>query len=131
MDRSAGANQIRQPLENLNLAGTLYGSIIYAKAPVIMKHLEILVGEETFQKGMQTYLQTYSYTNATWHDLIKILDNLSEENLPGWSKIWVDEPDRPIIDINIQINNDGLIWVNWYCCINKMLQHCLACNRLE
>ena len=109
VDRSAGANQIRQPLENLNLAGTLYGSIIYAKAPVIMKHLEILVGEETFQKGMQTYLQTYSYTNATWHDLIKILDNLSEENLTAWSKIWVDEPDRPIIDINIQINNDGLI----------------------
>ena len=32
VDRSAGANPIRQPLENLNEAGTLYGPIIYQKA---------------------------------------------------------------------------------------------------
>ena len=109
VDRSQGANQIRQPLENLNMAGTLYGSIIYAKAPVVMRHLELLVGEETFQKGMQTYLSTYSFENATWPELIKILDDLSEENLTSWSQVWVDEPDRPTIDIDIKMDEDGRI----------------------
>ena len=109
VDRSQGANQIRQPLENLNMAGTLYGSIIYAKAPVVMKHLELMVGEETFQKGMQTYLSTYAFENATWPDLIKILDDLSEEDLTSWSQVWVDEPDRPTIDIDIKIDENGRI----------------------
>ncbi len=109
VDRSQGANQIRQPLENLNMAGTLYGSIIYAKAPVVMKHLELMVGEETFQKGMQTYLSTYAFENATWPDLIKILDDLSEEDLTSWSQVWVDEPDRPTIEMDIKIDKNGRI----------------------
>ncbi len=109
VDRSEGANQIRQPLENLNMAGTLYGSIIYAKAPVVMKHLERMVGEDTFQKGMQTYLSTYAFENATWPDLIKILDDLSEEDLTSWSQVWVDEPDRPTIDLDFKIGTDGNI----------------------
>ncbi|MDP6755905.1 MAG: M1 family aminopeptidase, partial [Candidatus Marinimicrobia bacterium] len=110
VDRSQGANQIRQPLENLNMAGTLYGSIIYAKAPVVMKHLELMVGEETFQKGMQTYLSTYAFENATWPDLIKILDDLSEEDLTSWSQVWVDEPDRPTIEMDIKIDkNDRML----------------------
>ena len=37
VDRTAGANPIRQPLENLNEAGSLYGAIIYQKAPVMMR----------------------------------------------------------------------------------------------
>lgn len=109
VDRSQGANQIRQPLENLNMAGTLYGSIIYAKAPVVMKHLELMVGEETFQKGMQTYLSTYAFENATWPDLIKILDDLSEEDLTSWSQVWVDEPDRPTIEMDIKIDKNDRI----------------------
>ena len=35
-----GANAIRQPLANLNEAGSLYGAIIYQKAPIVMRHLE-------------------------------------------------------------------------------------------
>ena len=42
VDRTAGTNEIRQPLENLNEAGTLYGAIIYQKAPIVMRQLETL-----------------------------------------------------------------------------------------
>ena len=37
VDRTAGANPIRQPLDNLNEAGTLYGAIIYQKAPIRLR----------------------------------------------------------------------------------------------
>jgi len=109
VDRSLGANEIRQPLDNLNMAGTLYGSIIYSKAPIVMKQLELLVGEKTFQKGMQIYLSNYAYKNATWPDLIKILDGLSKEDLSAWSKVWVDEPDRPIVEYEFLMGQDTLI----------------------
>ena len=109
VDRSLGANEIRQPLKNLNLAGTLYGSIIYSKAPVVMKHLELIVGEKMFQKGIQIYLSNHSYGNATWSDLISILDDLSQEDLRAWSKVWVDEPDRPIVEYDLEVDNDSFI----------------------
>ena len=74
IDRTAGANPIRQPLANLQNAGSLYGNIIYHKAPIMMRQLERLMGLDAFQQGLQEYLKTYAHGNATWPDLIKILD---------------------------------------------------------
>ncbi|MGW8268370.1 MAG: M1 family metallopeptidase [Longimicrobiales bacterium] len=65
VDRTEGANPIRQPLPNLREAGTLYGAIIYQKAPVIMRQLELLVGEDPFRDGIRTYLETFAFGNAT------------------------------------------------------------------
>ncbi len=44
VDRTDGANPIRQELANLNEAGSLYGAIIYQKAPIVMRQLERLIG---------------------------------------------------------------------------------------
>jgi aminopeptidase N len=109
VDRTDGANPIRQPLENLNMAGTLYGAIIYQKAPIVMKHLELLVGEDMFRSGMRTYLDRFKFANATWPDLIDILDRLSDEDLKTWSRVWVEEPGRPIIEADIRLNEEDMI----------------------
>lgn len=107
VDRTDGANQIRQPLENLRFAGTLYGAIIYQKAPIVMRHLENRVGEETFRDGIREYLSRYSYSNATWPDLIEILDKRTDQDLKAWSQVWVSEAGRPTISIIRE--NDALI----------------------
>ena len=104
VDRTIGANPIRQPLENLRFAGTLYGAIIYQKAPIVMRHLENRVGEELFRDGIREYLSTYAYGNATWPDLIAILDARTEQDLATWSQVWVEEPNRPSINI---VREDG------------------------
>ncbi len=46
VDRTEGANPIRQELANLNEAGSLYGAIIYQKAPIVMRQLELLMGAD-------------------------------------------------------------------------------------
>lgn len=81
VDRTEGANAIRQHLGNLNLAGQMYGPIIYQKAPVMMRQLELLLGEELFRDGIREYLQRFSHANATWPELIAIFDRLSPQNL--------------------------------------------------
>ena len=106
VDRTAGANPIRQPLENLDDAGSLYGNIIYDKAPIVMKHLELLTGEEKFQAGLREYLESYTYSNATWPDLIEILDRLTGDDLQSWSRVWVTEPGRPTIETLIESDTD-------------------------
>jgi len=95
VDRTAGANPIRQELGNLNGAGQMYGAIIYNKAPIMMRQLETLIGEDVFRAGLQDYLRTFAWTNATWPDLINILDARSEQDLESWSDVWVNTAGRP------------------------------------
>ncbi len=107
VDRTPGANPIRQPLENLRDAGSLYGAIIYQKAPIVMQQLESLVGAEVLQQGLRTYLTRYAYANATWPDLVAILDELTEEDLANWSEVWVNESGRP--RIAAQLTDEGVL----------------------
>ena len=53
VDRTLGSNPIRQELDNLERAGSLYGSIIYNKAPIMMRQLEQIIGENDFKAGVR------------------------------------------------------------------------------
>lgn len=107
-DRSEGSHPIQQPLENLKDAGTLYGRIIYQKAPVVMRQLESMIGEDEFREGLRTYLRQFSYGNATWDDLINILDARTDIDLQQWSQVWVKEPDMPVLATEWKIK-DGVV----------------------
>lgn len=114
VDRTHGANAIRQPLGNLKNAGLMYGPIIYNKAPVMMKHLEKLTGKQAFRSGMMEYLKDYSYGNADWNDLIAILDTRTEMDLTNWSNMWIEEPGMPKYTIDrtergISVNQEDLL----------------------
>lgn len=95
VDRTAGANAIRQKLSNLNDAGSMYGPIIYQKAPIVMRQLEAKLGETKFRDAVRVYLKRYSFGNATWDDLIAIFDEQTPEDLKVWSKLWIDTAGRP------------------------------------
>ena len=95
VDRTPGTNAIRQRLDNLSEAGTLYGAIIYQKAPIVMRQLETMLGEDGFRDGLREYLRAHAFGNATWPDLIKVLDARTPEDLQTWSHAWVEEAGRP------------------------------------
>ena len=105
VDRTAGTNEIRQALKNLNEAGTLYGAIIYQKAPIVMRQLETLVGADGFRDGLREYLRKYSFRNASWPDLIALLDGRTPEDLAAWSRAWVEERGRPVITTELKLSN--------------------------
>ncbi len=97
-DRTEGTHPIQQPLENLNVAGLLYGNIIYDKSPVMMRKLEEQMGSDAFRKGLQTYLHTFAYGNATWDGLIDILDQTNPAaHLKQFSEVWVKQKGMPTI----------------------------------
>lgn len=106
VDRTEGANPIRQNLPNLDQAGSLYGAIIYDKAPVMMRQLERLMGAEAFRDGLREYLKKYSYSNATWPDLISIFDKRTPADLQAWNKVWVNTPGRPVFSYSLQQKNN-------------------------
>jgi len=106
-DRTKGTNAIRQYLGNLKNAGSLYGRIIYNKAPIMMRQLESLLGEEAFQEGIQEYIKRYRNLNADWNELVSILDTKSAGNIKNWSDVWVHSSGRPIFTEEIELNEKG------------------------
>ena len=122
VDRTSGTNAIRQPLENLNEAGSLYGAIIYQKAPIVMRQLEMIVTPDGLRDGLRDYLKRHKFANASWTDLIALLDERTSEDLAAWSNAWVSEAGRPTVTTEIDageivfrqndpVSRPGLKWV--------------------
>lgn len=108
VDRTAGTNPIRQELDNLNEAGSLYGNVIYHKPPVMLNQLEMLLGEAKLREGLRTYLESFGFANASWEDLIAILDPLTHRDLEAWSAAWVMERGRPRISVGRIRDESGM-----------------------
>lgn len=102
VDRTQGTNPIRQELDNLKNAGSLYGSIIYNKAPIMMRQLELVLGEVQFKEGIREYIKAYANGNADWNGLVSILDTKTELDLNSWSDVWVNSTGRPVFSGDIQ-----------------------------
>ncbi|WP_163409043.1 M1 family aminopeptidase [Flavobacterium ajazii] len=108
-DRSLGTHPIKQHLENLKNAGSLYGAIIYNKAPIMMRQLEASMGKEAFQKGIQKYIQKYANDNADWNNLVEILDAETPLDMKQWSEVWVNKSGRAIFTDKIEYDAQNRI----------------------
>lgn len=108
-DRTQGATPIRQHLDNLKNAGSLYGNIIYNKAPIMMRQLEATMGKQAFQEGIQEYIKTYANGNADWNELVAILDKKTDIDMKAWSDVWVNQSGRPIITDNLTYDSNNTI----------------------
>ncbi|OXA78020.1 aminopeptidase N [Flavobacterium aquidurense] len=108
-DRSLGTHPIKQHLANLKDAGSLYGAIIYNKAPIMMRQLEASMGKEAFQKGIEKYIKKYANDNADWNNLVEILDAETPLDMQKWSKVWVNKSGRAIFTDKIEYDNQGRI----------------------
>ena len=98
IDRTTGTHPIAQPLENQNEAAMLYDNIIYDKAPVVMRMIEQMMGQKKMQAGLQKYLRKYYFGNATWGELISILDQEAPEaGIRQMSETWVNQKGMPLI----------------------------------
>lgn len=117
VDRTAGTNPILQELGNLKNAGTLYGAIIYLKAPIVMRQLERKIGEKLMQESLREYLKAYSFGNARWDDLIRLIDKRTPANIAKWSDVWVKTPGMPDYTVDqdhlpkqLQDTVSGRVW---------------------
>jgi aminopeptidase N len=108
VDRTGGANAIRQPLGNLTEAGSLYGPVIYHKAPIVMRQLEMRLGPDRFQAAVREYLRLHSYGHASWPDLMRIFAAVGRDDVAAWSRAWVERAGRPTIEAELTAKNGSI-----------------------
>ncbi len=74
-----------------------------------MRQLEMILGESDFRAGLREYLRAHAFANATWSDLINVLDARTPENLEAWSRVWVEEAGRPIVTTDLRVENGRIV----------------------
>ncbi|MEQ8768025.1 MAG: M1 family aminopeptidase [Planctomycetota bacterium] len=107
VDATRGTTPVYQQLSNLADAKSAYGAIVYNKAPAILRHLEYVLGEETFRSGVARFLREHAYANATWRDLIAAFEKAAERDLSVWAKAWIETPGMPQVSVDWGVDEDG------------------------
>ena len=66
-----------------------FDSISYAKGNSVLRQLVTWLGDETFLRGVNTYLTRHRFGNATLADFVAALDEASDRDVRGWVEVWL------------------------------------------
>ena len=72
-DQTITTHPICFPVPNTDRANTIFDAITYNKGAAVLRQLLALVGEKTFQRGLNAYFIAFSFKNAVLNDLISII----------------------------------------------------------
>ena len=103
VDVTAGTTPVWQQLANLDQAKSNYGAIVYNKAPGVLKQLNYLVGDSAFRAGVQAFLRSHPYGNATWRDLLAAIGGAAHQSLDDWGKQYILRPGMPIVEQRLEL----------------------------
>jgi len=108
VDATSGTVPVWQELPNLDLAKSNYGPIVYNKAPAILKQLEFMVGKDRFRAGVQRFLKTHAYGNATWQQLLEAIGAAAGRDLTSFGEHYMLRAGMPVIETELRIENDRI-----------------------
>ena len=90
--------QANTPDQILELAD----EITYGKAADVLRMVEAYVGEETFRRGVNAYLEEHAYGNATAADFWNTLTRVSGKPVDKIMASFVDQPGAPMISAKVK-----------------------------
>jgi aminopeptidase N len=106
-DVTQGTTPIYRPLDNLSAAKSVYGNIVYGKAPAVLRQAEFFVGEEAFRAAVRRLLKQRAYGSADWSDLVRALERASKRRLKDWAEAWVKTRGMPEVRLSWDTDREG------------------------
>jgi aminopeptidase N len=101
-DSLASTRPIEQPANTPAQILELFDSIAYGKAAAVLRMVEAYVGEQTFRAGVNAYIQTHEYGNATAEDFWNAQTENSKKPVDRIMPTFVNQAGVPIIDLKAQ-----------------------------
>ncbi|BFH73697.1 M1 family metallopeptidase [Sulfurisphaera javensis] len=79
----------------------LFDDISYGKGASILRMIEAYLGEEDFRKGIQIYLNTYKYSNASGDDFWNSLEKGSGKPVSDLVRDWITKDGYPVVYVSV------------------------------
>jgi aminopeptidase N len=106
-DATRGTTPIWQALPNLSAAKSAYGSIVYSKAPAVLRQAQAYLGEVPFREAVRDFLRRHAWGAASWEDLVSAFEKASGRDLGRWAQDWVRHPGLPRVQVEIEDDGEG------------------------
>jgi aminopeptidase N len=108
-DVTRGTTPIWQALPNLSAAKSAYGSIVYSKAPAVLRQAQAYLGAEAFRDGVRDFLRRHAWGSARWEDLVAAFERASGRDLQRWAQAWVRHPGLPRMSVEIEADSGNRV----------------------
>ncbi len=100
-DSMATANQIRRPIRNEGDIETAFDSISYSKGATLLAGFERWIGQDEFQRGIQSYLRRYAHDTATSDEFLQELEDATRPGVAAAFSTFLDQPGVPLLSARL------------------------------
>ncbi|MEW5287838.1 aminopeptidase N [Erwinia papayae] len=100
-DASPMAHPIRP--EQVIEMNNFYTLTVYEKGSEVIRMMHTLLGEESFQKGMQLYFERHDGSAATCDDFVQAMEDASDVDLTQFRR-WYSQSGTPVITVRDDYN---------------------------
>lgn len=106
-DALKNSHPVQVPVKHPDEINEIFDLISYAKGASIIRMLSDYLGEDTFMKGIHSYLKAYSYGNAKTENLWQHLGEASSRPVQKIMDYWTTKTGFPVVFITEKSNNDS------------------------
>lgn len=100
-DANLTTKPIRKPIRNeTDIMDGL--SLAYNKGSAALNMVERWIGEENFRRGIQNYLNDYSFKNAEAADLWRALGQASDKDVESVLKSFTEQSGYPLLSVEVE-----------------------------
>ncbi len=99
LDALANTHPIEIEVHHPDEIGEIFDTISYSKGASVIRMLYHYLGEDDFKKGLNRYLETYSYSNATTDNLWEHLEKASNKPVIEVMQKWTKQPGFPLVTL--------------------------------
>jgi alanyl aminopeptidase len=102
LDALVSARAIRQPVTTTGEAHEAFDGITYEKGAAVMATIERWLGEETFRRGIRSYLEENKWKSVQADKLLTALDRQSGKDVTQMASAYLDQPGVPVVDVHLE-----------------------------
>jgi len=100
LDSLASTRPIHNEAETPAQIDEAFDAIAYEKGAAVLRMVEHYIGAEAFRHGINTYLQTHAYKNATSEDFSKAIASTSGKPIDRILPTFVNQPGVPLVEVS-------------------------------
>mmetsp|Transcript_7714 Transcript_7714/g.23359 ORF Transcript_7714/g.23359 Transcript_7714/m.23359 type:complete len:870 (-) Transcript_7714:67-2676(-) len=100
LDGLHSSHAIEVEINDASEVNEIFDTISYLKGASVIRMLANYLGVETFKKGLITYLNHFSYSNATTQDLWAHLENASGKPIKQLMGNWTKLVGYPVVEVS-------------------------------
>ncbi len=108
LDQRSMTHPVETPVADTDSIGANFDMISYAKGAAVLRQIEYRLGEDVFQKGINTYLRRHAEGNSELEDFVAALAEAAGTDLDDWAQEWLHTAGANTIEARFSCA-DGLV----------------------